>query len=104
MADDFRAEKKRFFNKVNEVYAKISIAMKEGEKPLDELQWLEGVLAQTIEHKTWISLDHEERHRFLQILLTLNLVREEIKSGKPLGVTPDEVEDSFMRGAEYRKP
>ena len=36
--------------------------------------------------------------------LTLNLVREEIKSGKPLGVTPDEVEDSFMRGAEYRKP
>ena len=55
MTDDFRAEKKRFFNKVNEVYAKISIAMKEGEKPLDELQWLEGVLAQTIEHKTWIS-------------------------------------------------
>lgn len=90
MTDDFREEKKQFYNKVNEVFDKISNAMNEGENPLNELQWLEGILAQTIEHQKWSEISPKERSRFLQILHTLNLVREEIKTGKRVGIDPDD--------------
>ena len=81
-------DKKKFFEKVNSVFESIGDLIDKGEKPIDELAWLEGLLAQTIQDKKWVELTLEERRRFLSILRSLNLYREEMNSGEPIGVNP----------------
>ena len=98
--DDFKEEKKEFFKKINSVFVSISDMIEKGEKPTDELAWLEGLLAQTIQDRRWAELDSEEKKRFLSILRSLNLYREEMNSGEPIGVqipSPEDIDEHVKK-------
>ena len=89
-----------FFKKINSVFVSISDMIEKGEKPTDELAWLEGLLAQTIQDRRWAELDSEEKKRFLSILRSLNLYREEMNSGEPIGVqipSPEDIDEHVKK-------
>lgn len=97
--DDFKEEKRQFFEKINSVFESIGKSIERGDKPRDEIAWLEGLLAQTIAGRKWQELTSDEKRRFLSILRVLNLYREEMINEKPIGVpvpSPEDI-DEYMK-------